>query len=138
MQAERPAPARQSIGPLADFPKGECRILTVNGVEIGVFNLGDTLRAMRNYCPHQGAPVCKGLVKGTMLPSEPGVFDWGMEGELLFCPWHNWGFQIRTGRVAFGPEKKRLILYDVEVSDGQVYVRVPAPKPASSKEDSAE
>ena len=57
-----PGRERVRVCGAGELPPGERRIATVEGVEVGVFNLGDRLVAYRNHCPHQGAPVCSGRV----------------------------------------------------------------------------
>ena len=76
--------------------------------------------AVRNWCPHKGAPLCKGPVTGTMLPSEPGAYKWGMEGAVIRCPWHGWEFDLRSGTTLFGTDRRKLIRYEVSVRDGRV------------------
>ena len=44
----------------------------VGGREIGVFNLGGTFYALRNICPHRGAPLCRGRLRP--LVTSPEVY----------------------------------------------------------------
>ena len=104
---------------LAELPPGERRIVEVEGRSIGVFNVHGRLYALRNACPHQGAPLCLGLVTGLMAPSRPGEFDWSREGEIVRCPWHGWEFDITTGRSVFNPHRTRVRRYDVTVEPAQ-------------------
>jgi nitrite reductase (NADH) small subunit len=110
------------VGEVSDFIPGRCRMVTVAGSEIGVFNVENHLYAVRNYCPHRGAPICLGWVTGTMLPSDPGRLEWGLEGRVLRCPWHRWEFDLTTGQTMFGIDKRRLITYRVTVLGSQVYL----------------
>ena len=75
---------------------------------------------MLNLCPHELAPVCKGRVSGTTAVSMPGQYNWGQEGEILYCPWHGWEFNLLTGDCL--TDKRRLFHYPVEVEDGTVYL----------------
>ena len=50
---------------------------------IGVFNIHGRYVAVLNLCPHELAPVCLGRLGGTTLPSAPGEWVWGREGEIL-------------------------------------------------------
>jgi nitrite reductase/ring-hydroxylating ferredoxin subunit len=100
---------------VSELPAGERRIVEADGRSIGVFNINGRLFAIRNRCPHQGAPLCRGLVTGTMSPSAPGVFDWQREGEIVRCPWHGWEFDITTGRSIFNPHRTRVKRYTVTV-----------------------
>ena len=55
----------------SELPPGERRIVEVEGRSIGVFNVGGTYYALRNACPHQGAPLCRGSVQGTARTAGP-------------------------------------------------------------------
>jgi 3-phenylpropionate/trans-cinnamate dioxygenase ferredoxin subunit len=103
-----------------ELSAGESRLATVEGVEVGVFNLGDRLVAYRNHCPHQGAPVCRGRVGGTTLPSAPGEYVFGRHGRVLHCPWHGWQFDLESGD-ALG-HGTRLAPVQVAVEDGTIVV----------------
>ena len=89
--------------------------MDVAGRSIGVFNVHGDFYAVRNVCPHQMAPLCLGKVTGTTLPSRPGEFNWGKDGQILRCPWHAWEFDLTTGQSVFNPHKVRVKRYDVAV-----------------------
>ena len=112
-------PTRHVICPAAEIPPGERRIVEVGERSIGIFNVDGRFYALRNVCPHQRAPLCKGKVTGTNLPgSKPGEFNWAREGEIIRCPWHNWEFDITTGQSVFNPHKMRVKAYQVAVEAG--------------------
>lgn len=98
-----------------DIPPGGRLIVEVEGRSIGVFNVGGVFHAIRNLCPHQGAPLCEGRVLGTTLPSRPGEYILGRTGEIVRCPWHGWEFDITTGRSVFDPGRCRVRSYPVTV-----------------------
>jgi 3-phenylpropionate/trans-cinnamate dioxygenase ferredoxin subunit len=106
---------RYIVGRVSELPIGERRIIEVEGRSIGVFNVHGQFYALRNRCPHQGAPLCQGAIKGMALPSQPGEYCWGREGEILRCPWHGWEFDITTGRSIFNPHRVRVRTYEVTV-----------------------
>jgi nitrite reductase (NADH) small subunit len=103
------------VGRASEIPPGERRIVEVEGRSIGVFNVNGTYYALRNGCPHQMAPLCKGTVTGTTLPSKPGEYIWAREGEIVRCPWHGWEFDITSGRSIFNPHRMRVKTYKVTV-----------------------
>jgi 3-phenylpropionate/trans-cinnamate dioxygenase ferredoxin subunit len=115
---------RHVAAPLADIPPGGRRIVTIEGRSIGVFNVGGELFALRNACPHQGGPLCQGVLSGLAAPSAPGEYRYARRGEILRCPWHGWEFDVRTGRSSVDPEHTRVRSYPVSVEDGQVVVEV--------------
>jgi nitrite reductase (NADH) small subunit len=103
------------VGRADDVVAGTATIVEVEGIEIGLFRVGDGFYAVRNRCPHRGAPVCRGTIGGTMLPSDPGTFEYGIDdGRLLHCPWHHWTYDVTTGRSQFGVDKRRLGTFRVE------------------------
>lgn len=107
-----------------EIPPGGRKIIRVEGREIGIFNLAGTFYALKNACPHQGARVCLGKVKGTTIPSAVYEFRYGQEGRILRCPWHSWEYDITTGQSVFDPNV-RVVSYPVAVSDGGIFVTIP-------------
>ena len=108
--------AAHVVARLTELPPGERKIVEVEGRSIGVFNVNGKLHALRNVCPHQGAPLCLGSVQGTSAPSAPGEYTWERSGEILRCPWHGWEFDITTGRSVFNPHRMRVRSYEVTVA----------------------
>lgn len=106
------------VARLFDFPPGTRKIVTVGGRSIGVFNIRGHFYALRNRCPHQGAPLCTGRIKGTTLAGKPYEYLYGKEDEIIQCPWHGWEFEIETGRTYFNPQRMRVKTYDVTVEAG--------------------
>lgn len=104
-----------TVGKVSEIPPGARKIVEVEGRSIGVFNVDGRFYALRNACPHQGAPLCQGSLKGTALPSPPGEYVWGRDGEILSCPWHGWEFDVTNGRSIFNPHRTRVRAYEVTV-----------------------
>ena len=65
------------------IPPREGRAALINGKEIAIFNLGDRFLAVDNRCPHQGGPLCDGIVAGG----------------AIVCPLHAWKVNLETGTV---------------------------------------
>jgi nitrite reductase (NADH) small subunit len=110
---------------LSELQEGSARIVTVEGRSVGLVKLADGVFAMRNQCPHQGAALFMGVVKGTMLPSEPGEYVYGLKDRVIRCPLHGWEFDIETGKAMFGISNKRVVTYPTEIRDGDVFVQMP-------------
>jgi len=106
---------RYVVARLSEFPPGSRRIVDANGRSIGVLNVGGQLYALRNFCPHQGAPLCLGKIQGTTLAGKPFEYEYGRDDEIIKCPWHGWEFEIATGRSVFNPHKVRVRAYEVTV-----------------------
>lgn len=113
---------RWPVAQVGEIPPGQRKLVEVDGRSIGLFNVKGQLVAVLNVCPHELAPVCLGRVSGTTLPSPPGEFRWGREGEILACPWHGWEFDLLTGEAL--ADRRRLRLYDVTIEEGIIYVTV--------------
>lgn len=112
---------RVHVGRASEIPHGG-RIIEVNGMSIGLFRFGDEVAAVLNICPHELAPVCKGVQRGTSLPSAPGEYIWGREDEILACPWHQWEFDLRTGQSLTDP-RIRVRTFPVEIEGDDVFIR---------------
>jgi nitrite reductase/ring-hydroxylating ferredoxin subunit len=67
--------------------------------------------------------LCAGYVVGTneFDPNTPDGLRRVREGRIARCPWHNWEFDITTGENLADP-RKRVRTYEVDVTDGQVYL----------------
>lgn len=102
-----------------EIEEGKRILVEVEGRSIGVYRVGGQLFALHNRCPHEGAPLCKGPICGTTLPSLVYEYEYGRKGELVRCPWHGWEFEIKTGKSVFS-EKVRTRSYKVQVDEGKV------------------
>jgi nitrite reductase (NADH) small subunit len=105
------------------------RIIVADGADrIGVVRVKGNLHAFLNICPHQGGPVCEGLmihrVEEIIAPDKTyqGMrFD--EETLHVVCPWHGWEFNVETGRCA-GDGKHALKRFPVMERGGMIYVIV--------------
>lgn len=111
------------VGNVEEFPVGKFRLVTVGRREIGILRIASGIvYAVNNYCPHRGAPICRGQVGGTMLPSGPGQIRYGMDSRILRCPWHAFEFDLESGNSVLEDSRLRLRTYPVDTSDGRVRV----------------
>lgn len=117
------ASKRHLVALAEEIPPGERKIVTVAGREIGVFNIGGSFYALRNLCPHRGAPLCRGRLRPLMI--SPGVYqvDSEREDEILKCPWHQWEFDIKTGRALFDASL-RVKTYSVKQEGDEIVIYV--------------
>lgn len=109
------------VGKPDEIPEDGRAVVSVEGRSIGIYRVKGEFYALNNYCPHQGAPICAGLVSGTNLPSGVYEYEYGMSGEIVRCPWHGWEFNIRTGKSLFDP-KVFVKTFPVVVKDGKIGV----------------
>jgi nitrite reductase (NADH) small subunit len=123
-QPGRPAPSnRYVVAPVADLPPGERKIVTVNGREIGVFNIGGRYYALLNYCPHRAGPLCRGRLRPLVTASTFYELAYDRENEILKCPWHQWEFDVTTG-CALYDVKMQVKTYHVALEDDEIILYV--------------
>jgi nitrite reductase/ring-hydroxylating ferredoxin subunit len=126
IEEARPPKARSgkrlTVCAASEIPEGGRRIVTDGALSIGVFNVAGKLYALRNVCPHYGAPLCQGTIHATHRPSDVHEFDPALHGRVLRCPWHGWEFDIITGKGLFD-ESTKVATYPVEIDEkGDVVV----------------
>lgn len=103
-----------------ELASGTRKIVEIRGRSIGVFNVQGNYYALRNQCPHKGAPLCEGTVGGTFLPSSPHEYVYGLEASVLRCPWHGWEFDLSNGQLLFDDDGTRVKTYRVTIEHGMV------------------
>lgn len=111
-----------AIGRADEIAPGERKLIAVDGRSLGIFNVNGTYRVYLNICPHAFAPVCRGRVGGTTLPSAPGEYHWGREGEILACPWHGWEYDLLDGQCL--TDRRKLFAFDVTIEGGALFIVV--------------
>ena len=104
-----------------DVVPGRCHLVSVGKLELGLFRVEDGVVAYRNICPHAGAPICQGRISGTTLPSAVYQYEYGLERQILRCPWHGWEFDLATGAHLVDADC-RLRSYPVIEEGGEVFV----------------
>jgi nitrite reductase (NADH) small subunit len=97
---------------VANIPPREGRAVLVGGQELALFNLGDRFLATDPQCPHEGGPLCDGIVTGTSV----------------VCPLHAWKVDLESGQVTRPTHGKGHCVgtYQTRVDDGVVSVLLPA------------
>jgi len=93
----------------ADIGEGDAKSFAYLDKRIAVFRTSRGFFACDNRCPHQGYALVRGEITDGVLT----------------CAWHNWKFELGTGRCRYGGEDIRT--YPVQVSDGQVLVDIADP-----------
>ena len=86
------------------------------GRQIALFHTPRGVLACNNRCPHEGYPLREGSLD---------------ERCILTCNWHNWKFDLRSGRNLYGGEGLRT--YPVEVRDGEVWIDLVDPPVAERR-----
>jgi nitrite reductase/ring-hydroxylating ferredoxin subunit len=106
-----------------EIPVGSKKIVPIGRYGVGVYNVHGRFYAIANYCPHEGGPLCVGRTHGVSVVDKdaPGGAAEARAGEFIYCPWHQWGFELATGTTAVKPEWS-IRTYPVRVEDGNVIV----------------
>jgi nitrite reductase/ring-hydroxylating ferredoxin subunit len=117
--------SKHVVAKVSEVPPGERRLVTVRGRPIAIFNLDGEFFGLLNRCPHQGGPLCDGLLTGLIESDEPGTYRYSRPGEIIRCPWHGWEFDIRTGQSWCDPARIQVRNYKVEVAPGASVVAGP-------------
>ncbi len=116
------------VATVDEIAPGKRKIVEVAGRSIGVFNVNGEFYAIRNSCPHQGAPLCTGYLTGFVMADKPGEYSYTRRGEIVRCPWHGWEFDVKNGQSWFDPAKMRVRSYQVAVEElGPKALEPPAP-----------
>lgn len=118
--------ARFVVGPAADIPPGSRKRILVDGRPILVLNVKGEYFALSDTCPHKGASLSQGVLTGLVKSGdEPGRYTYERAGEIIRCPWHQWEFDIRTGRSQCDPRRMRLLQFETAVEQGAALVEGP-------------
>ena len=115
--------AEVDVGAVEAFPDEAVTIVRAADVELGVVRLRDSFYALRNVCPHQAGPVCRGRLVSRLESEAVGHVQAGERGTVLMCAWHGWEFDVRSGRSLWD-ESYGLKTYPTTVRDGRVLVEV--------------
>ena len=93
---------------LADVPPGQAKAVEAQGKEVALFNVGGTLYALDNICPHAGGPLAQGTV----------------QGEQVECPWHGACFNLKTGASSSPLAADGVGAYPVRVNGSDIEIEV--------------
>src|ERR1700688_2675592 len=79
---------------VGELKPGEMRAVDLNKRSLVVVRKRDgTYVALRNRCPHQGAPLSKGKIEPLTLGSQIGRYEEAVDRDVLRCPWHGYEFE---------------------------------------------
>lgn len=96
----------------ADVPDGDVIAAQINGRDIALVRLGAEVHAIDATCTHGSASLCGGFV-------EP---DGSIE-----CPLHQGRFDVKTGRALCAPLTQDLVVHELRVQQGRIWVRLVTP-----------
>lgn len=103
--------AFRRVAELESLPRDRGRCVRIDGIEIGLFRVGEAVHAMENRCPHAGDPLSEG----------------DLDGPVIVCPSHGWDFDVRTGHRPGDGDGFPIPCFAVRIADGHVEVDLEQP-----------
>ena len=83
---------------------GEVREMHAGGRQFCVARVDGDIAVLDNVCPHKDAPLSEGYVE---------------KGRVV-CPWHEWAFDLTTGKQHKGETHVRV--YEATLEEGELFV----------------
>jgi nitrite reductase/ring-hydroxylating ferredoxin subunit len=96
------------VARLSEIQPGRGKLVQAEGRAIALFAIEGSVRAISAICPHRGGPLEEGDV----------------EGETVYCPWHAYDFNLRTGECREAPDLA-VQTFTVSVESNEVFVQLP-------------
>lgn len=96
------------VGAPSDVAEEEPLAVKVEGQEIGIYRIGDTLHAIEDICPHAYALLSQGFV----------------EGEEVECPLHGALFHIPSGKCLAEPADRDLKTFPAREENGRIMIEL--------------
>jgi len=106
--------AWRAVAPEAALEETGRAVARADGRQVLLLKTPRGLFACNNRCPHEGYPLSEGTLS---------------EGCVLTCNWHNWKFDLATGKTLVGGDALRR--YPAKIEAGQVWIDWAEPDPAS-------
>lgn len=93
------------VASVGEIPMGSGRLVKIANQEIALFNLNAEYYAISDMCPHRGASLAEGF----------------LDGAKVFCPWHCFDFNLKTGECATVPSL-RVQTYEVKIIGEDIFI----------------
>jgi nitrite reductase (NADH) small subunit len=98
-----------TVARLGDVPPGSVVAVQAGERWYALINVDGVLHAVDNNCPHNGGPLARGVLDGTVLT----------------CPWHGWRWDVTSGRNCWPGTDWRAPRVPVRVvGDGEIQLPV--------------
>jgi NADPH-dependent 2,4-dienoyl-CoA reductase/sulfur reductase-like enzyme/nitrite reductase/ring-hydroxylating ferredoxin subunit len=108
----------QKVAAMEDLHDGVPTSVKLDGKEVLLVRVGESLYATRGKCPHYGGPLKKGLISG---------------GEIV-CPLHHARFDLASGKLKAPPALDSLQVYPVKAEGGDVFIGLPEPQVSPTRD----
>jgi nitrite reductase (NADH) small subunit len=93
------------VATVDELARGSTKKVEVEGDEIAIFNFNGIFYAISDTCPHRGAPLSEGF----------------LEAEKVFCPWHCFDFNLKTGECTTVPSLS-VRTYELRVEGNDIFI----------------
>lgn len=108
---------------LNELIKDKFIIKNIEGRSLGATLVNNEYKVILNICPHEGAELCKGVIKNTITSDKVGEFTLNPKKKLIVCPWHRWEFDLTTGKSLLNiPEK--IIMFETFIKKNKLYFKL--------------
>ena len=100
-------PEFERVAAVSEIPPGGRLSILVDDLPSLLVRIDDEFFAVEDVCSHDGQPLTNGPI----------------EGCAIVCPRHGAKFDLRSGRPLCMPAIEPISTFEVQVRDGEVYVR---------------
>lgn len=102
-----------------EVPDNSVKVISMQGSNILVCRSNNQLFALDNSCPHRGASLSKGEIKGTKIICYMHDFEYDLiSGKLLHIP-SKWNDQNPNWK-----KSDNLLLFQISEKNGQIYIQL--------------
>lgn len=119
------------VGSVDEFEEGKGTRVVVEDIPIAVFKIDGEFYGVVDNCPHKNLPLHpaghdrfqgKSLAELDIEFGPKGFVD--EENCTVRCPWHQWEWDLKTGKNLRPKTRDIVPTFEVTVNDGQVHVEV--------------
>lgn len=101
-------PTLIKVADVSSVPPGSSTLVEADGQFLALFNVDGTFYAIDDACPHQGASLSEGEIRGC----------------VVVCPWHGWEYDVTDGKQMTPPGALHATTYRVVVEGDDVLIEV--------------
>jgi nitrite reductase (NADH) small subunit len=120
---------KHEIGTVDDFPEQQGTKVTIDGIEIAVFNIDGELYGINDMCPHKNLPLHP-AGRGRIVSEPDGecpptcadgqtIGSINADARTVNCPWHGLEVSLESGTNRI--TEQAVATYDIEVDGETVY-----------------
>lgn len=100
-------PGFERVAAASEIPSGGRMSILIDDLPALLIRLGDDFFAVEDVCSHDGQPLTNGPIDNCSIT----------------CPRHGAKFDLRTGNPLCMPAIEKISTFEVQVRDGEIYVR---------------